>query len=342
MGENEMIKREKDGSVSVTFSDLEMERIERHVHETRERLSTLAADPKVTETEAERIGVPPGSSLIALPGDKLGILANRYLNERMDITLFWRVHQQYSGSESRRVMFADARLETLRRVMGDEEFDAAIVEKREEWRRTFAETDEAERNLAPCRTCGKPRVFASLSYGMDDTICSACEHEVMEAELGPCVSCGGNRELVGSAYTEGRCHDCAARECPPCKHCGGTRSPHDSGCDGGLCTACLNRQFGACSDCGRPLTSWVADFGEDICCDCAGRRREQEPCPKCGGHRDAAGSAHTGDLCWSCAEKQQPPCASCGSRLRLGRDKGDVCGRCRVNRHFNLTERPST
>src|SRR5262245_28616442 len=143
-----MIKQEKDGSVVVTLSEFEIQQAKQHARETQERLSTLAADLKLTETEAERIGVPPGSSLTALPSDNLGILANHYLNEIMDITHFWRVHQQYNGSESRRVMFADARLETLRRVMGDEEFDAAIVEKREEWRRTFAETDEAERNLA--------------------------------------------------------------------------------------------------------------------------------------------------------------------------------------------------
>ena len=49
--------------------------------------------------------------------------------------------------------------------------------------------------------------------------------------------------------------------------------------DGGLCPRCLDQQFGPCADCGRQLTFLVAAFGDDLCFDCAMRRREQEPCP---------------------------------------------------------------
>jgi hypothetical protein len=167
-----MIKEKKDGSVPVTLSDLDMQRIKRRVRETQERLSTSAADLGLTEAEAELLGLTPGPSLTDLSSGQLGHLANHYVDERMDITHFWRVYQQSSSSESRRVMFADARLETLRSVMGDGEFNAAIAEKEAEWTRRFADTEEAERNLAPCRTCGEPRVFASLSYHLDDSICA--------------------------------------------------------------------------------------------------------------------------------------------------------------------------
>jgi hypothetical protein len=330
-----MIKREKDGSVSVKLSDLDLQRVKRHVRKTQEHLSTLAADLVLTEAEAERLGLPPGSSLTDLSRDNLGVLANHYLEESMDITYTWRVYRQTSGSWSRRRMFADARLETLRRVMGDDEFDAAIAEKDEEWTRKFADTDEAERNLAPCRTCGEPRVFASLSYHLDDSICARCEHGVEEAELGPCVSCGKERQLVGSAHTEGRCHDCATRELAPCKQCGGARF-RDGRRDGGLCSACLDRQFEPCSDCGRALDSWASEFGDTLCFECTGKRWRHSTCPSCGGQRAPhSWGRDPGALCGTCEEQRLGPCISCGSPLRL-RDKGNVCGPCRVNRHFNL------
>jgi hypothetical protein len=225
-------------------------------------------------------------------------------------------------------------------VLGAEAFNAAIAKKEAAWQRRFQQAEDAERNLPPCLICGEPREFVSVS-SRDDRICDACEHEVWQAAFGSCVSCGGEREVVGSAYTGGRCQDCATRELGPCRQCSGARPLSSGGRDGGLCPKCLDQQFGPCADCGRQLTSWTAEFGRDLCCDCTMRRREQEPCPRCGGHRHPYGSAHTGDLCWQCAEEQQPPCASCGTRLRLAREEGDICWPCRVNRHFHLPERPS-
>jgi hypothetical protein len=336
-----MIKEKKNGSVPVTLSDLDMQRIKRRVRETQERLATSAADLGLTEAEAEPLGLTAGPSLTDLSSGQLGLLANHYVDERMDITHFWRVYQQSSSRESRRVMFADARLEILRLVMGDDEFDAAIAEKDEDWTRRFADTEEAERNLARCRTCGEPRVFASLSYHLDDSICARCEHEVMEAELGPCVSCGKERELVGSAYTEGRCHDCATRELAPCKQCGGTRTAYGRR-DGGLCPACLDRQFEPCTGCGRELNSRTSEFGDTLCSECTGRRWRQSTCSSCGGQRPPGSWGGDPDaLCGRCEERWLGPCVSCGSPLRL-RDKGKICGPCRVNRHFNLSTCPST
>jgi hypothetical protein len=336
-----MIKQEKDGSVLVRFDDLDMQRVKRHVREMQKRLSALAADPSLTEAEAERLGVPPGSSLTDLSRDNLGLLANHYLEEIMGISYELRFWQQTSGSDSQR-MFADARLETLRLVMGDGEFDAAIAEKDEEWTRRFADTEEAERNLAPCRTCGKPRDFASISLFLDDGICDTCEREVEEAELGPCVSCGGERELVGSAYTEGRCHDCAARELAPCKQCGGTRWVYHSQRDGGFCLACLGRQFEPCTGCGQQLDAHVAQFGDTLCFECFRRRWAQSTCPSCGGQHPPGSWGRDPDaLCGTCAEQRLGPCINCGSPLRL-RDKGKICGPCRVNRHFTPSACPST
>jgi len=85
----------------------------------------------------------------------------------------------------------------------------------------------------------------------------------------------------------------------------------------------------------------IAEFGRDLCSGCACDGGSRTPCPQCGGHRDPRGSAHIGDLCWQCAEEQQPPCASCGTRLSLARNEGDICWPCRVNRHFHLPERTS-
>src|SRR5262245_11748618 len=173
-----MVKRKKDGSVPVRLDDLAMQRFKRHVRETQKRLSTLEAGPSLTEAEAERLGLPSGSSLTDLSRDNLGLLANHYLEDIMGLTYKWRFWGYTSGGASRRRWFAEARLETLRLVMGDGEFDAAIAEKDEEWTRRFADTEEAERNLAPCRRCGKPREFANISLDLDDGTCGTCEREV--------------------------------------------------------------------------------------------------------------------------------------------------------------------
>src|SRR5262249_27510862 len=159
----------------------------------------------------------------------------------------------------RRVMFAEARLDMLQQVMGEEQFEAAIAETRAKWDHDFTEVEEKERNLSPCLICGCVRVFANVSF-LDNRICGGCEAEMDRGQLGSCRSCGGERELVGSAYTEGFCYDCADKQLTPCRDCGGKRMVGDKDKDGGLCWACLDHQFGPCADCGRQMTSCIASF----------------------------------------------------------------------------------
>jgi hypothetical protein len=83
----------------------------------------------------------------------------------------------------------------------------------------------------------------------------------------------------------------------------------------------------------------TSEFGDTLCLECTGRRWRQSTCPSCGGQRPPGSwGRDPGALCGECEERLLSPCIGCGSRLRL-RDTGhDVCGRCRVNRHFNLME----
>jgi hypothetical protein len=335
--------RTAEGFIKFKVSEDDIEWAERAAREDQEYFSHQAvADERLTEAETEWVGCACGSSLSDLAPSQLELLANRHLDTVMEIKFGVRFIGLATGSSDwREVAFSEGRLEALRHRLGDETFRAAIAENDEGWKRGFAEAEEEERTLTPCLACGDPRTSWRVSDG-DPRICGGCAHKVWQAEFGSCVSCGGARELIGSYYTDGRCEDCAVRELAPCRKCGGERCLLSAKKGGGLCLVCLDQQFGTCADCGRQLTYAVAELGRATCSNCESLRRDQEPCPKCGGHRDRGGSAYTGDLCWQCAAEQQPPCARCGSRLRLACDEGDICWPCRVNRHFNLTACPST
>ena len=326
--------REKDEGW-ITLSEDHIRWVKRRLRAQRKHLRWMAASRLLTGNECKWLDRPTDTRLADLTDDELGRLANRHLDCMQGIQLFWRECEQYSNSASCQVMFAEERLNTLCQMLGEEQFEAAIGDAQAEWERKFAEAEEQERNLPPCLTCGARRKLATLS-SLDDRICGGCELDMREAELGPCPHCGGKRELVGSAYTGGLCQQCAEEQSAPCTQCGRKRLLGRD--DGGLCWRCLEQRLGQCAKCGRKLNPAVAHFGSDLCCDCFAEERAAIPCPNCGGKRGRGGWAHTGELCRTCAEERLAPCTRCGGKRKLGRDEGALCGRCRVNRHFNLND----
>ena len=157
-----MIER-KNGVVTVSLSELDIAWAKRLVRQDQEHQSRLAADPRLTEEESVWIARDPGVSLYELPASEIGLLANRWVDERWEVLLFERVCQTYSTDQACRVMFAEARLEMLECVLGTQAFSAAIAEREAAWQRRFKEAEEAERNLPPCLVCGGPRKFVSVS-----------------------------------------------------------------------------------------------------------------------------------------------------------------------------------
>ena len=68
-------------------------------------------------------------------------------------------------------MFAEGRVNTFRRVMGEEAFGPTLAENDAKWKREFAETEEALRNFGPCLICGEPRENFESFSDLDARIC---------------------------------------------------------------------------------------------------------------------------------------------------------------------------
>ncbi len=131
------------------------------------------------------------------------------------------------------------RLATIKDVLGEEGFRKAIADTVEKWNKEFAETEEFEANLEPCRHCGAKRDY--YDYGMPlnrDGYCGGCasraraalgedrfqkalasaeeewdkifaEVDEIERNLEPCNACGGRRDLHDYGYVpDGYCRAC--------------------------------------------------------------------------------------------------------------------------------------
>ncbi len=69
--------------------------------------------------------------------------------------------------------FAYRRLETIEDFLGEQRFQKAIASTKEEWDRAFAEAEEIERNLGPCKRCRGKRTSGDDIH-IPDGHCGEC------------------------------------------------------------------------------------------------------------------------------------------------------------------------
>jgi len=112
---------------------------------------------------------------------ELALLANDTLDQLKEIDFDWRFlpeNGRYS-SDIRMQPFAYRRLTTIENVLGEGRFQKAIASTREKWERAFAETEEIERNLEPCKHCGAKRGYYDYAMSfVPDGYCGACSAPV--------------------------------------------------------------------------------------------------------------------------------------------------------------------
>jgi hypothetical protein len=111
---------------------------------------------------------------------ELELLAQHYVDRINDMTLFQRCTGQIGTGDWRLDAFSNRRLDTIRRALGQDKFDAAISKTLAKWKQEFADAENSEQSLAPCTKCGGKR---SLPDAANDPIgrCHACAIDDWEA-----------------------------------------------------------------------------------------------------------------------------------------------------------------
>jgi hypothetical protein len=106
---------------------------------------------------------------------ELEVLARHYLEEARDIEFGW-TFLGFSGSyEIRMQPFAYRRLATIQSILGDQRLQEAISRVEEKWDKRFAEAEEIEKNLEPCKSCGAKRDYYDYASPITDGYCGACD-----------------------------------------------------------------------------------------------------------------------------------------------------------------------
>ena len=106
---------------------------------------------------------------------ELGVLARHYLDEAREIE-FWDKFLGYGDSYGIRMRpFAYRRLATIKAVLGEKRFQEAIARTEEKWDKGFAEAEEIEKNLEPCKSCGAKRDYYDYAFPSPDGYCGACD-----------------------------------------------------------------------------------------------------------------------------------------------------------------------
>jgi hypothetical protein len=161
---------------------------------------------------------------------ELEVLARHYLETIYSIDFNYRFLCMSGSSSIRRRPFADRRLATIEAIIGVARFRNAIASTEEEWAKEFAETEEFERNLEPCKQCGRKRVYYDCAApDIPDEYCNACMARVTRA-------LGEKRFQMALASTEEEWDKIFAevdeieKNLEPCKRCGGRRTFYDNHC----------------------------------------------------------------------------------------------------------------
>ncbi len=167
---------------------------------------------------------------------ELEVLANHYLNTIERVNFNMRFHDLDQTSIQ---IFSIQRLATIKDVLGEEGFQKAIADTVEKWNKKFAEMEEFEANLEPCRHCGVKRDYYTDAHpDIPDGYCGLCgirakvalgearfqkalasaeeewdkifaEVDEIERNLEPCNACGGKRDMYDYAHIpDGYCRAC--------------------------------------------------------------------------------------------------------------------------------------
>ncbi len=108
---------------------------------------------------------------------ELEVLAKHYLEKVREIEFDGRFLGDSGSYEIRMHPFACRRLATLESFLGAERFHKAIARTIEAEDRAFAQAEELEKNLEPCKACGAKRTYYdSVMSFIPDGICGACDH----------------------------------------------------------------------------------------------------------------------------------------------------------------------
>jgi hypothetical protein len=129
-----------------------------------------AHDHKLTDEEAERVGLAAGTPLQALFGDALRVLVAGYFDD--EITCLYDLKYLEHIDTWKQAEFASARLRILKEYLGAEAFGALDAAKQAAWEQVGAAADAAVRALAPCVSCGRARTLMDDLHGLSR--CGEC------------------------------------------------------------------------------------------------------------------------------------------------------------------------
>ena len=106
---------------------------------------------------------------------ELEVLARHYVDEAGQIE-FWSRFLGCGDSHGIRMRpFACRRLATIKAALGEKRFEKAIARTEEKWDKRFAEAEEIEKNLEPCKSCGAKRDYYDYAFPSPDGYCGACD-----------------------------------------------------------------------------------------------------------------------------------------------------------------------
>ncbi len=108
---------------------------------------------------------------------ELEVLARHYLEEARMIEFDGRFLGMSGSYEIRMQPFAYRRLATIESILGEERLQEAISRAEEKWDKRFAEAEEIEKNLEPCKSCGAKRDYHDYAFPTTDGYCGACDHK---------------------------------------------------------------------------------------------------------------------------------------------------------------------
>lgn len=108
--------------------------------------------------------------------EELEVLARHYLGEARGQEFAGRFLGWHGGHHTWTRNLAYWRLGDIENVLGKERLQKAVASIEEEWDRRFAEAEQFEKNLEPCKSCGKKRPHVDYVHCPDS--CGYCGNSI--------------------------------------------------------------------------------------------------------------------------------------------------------------------
>lgn len=105
--------------------------------------------------------------------DELEVLARHYLDQFREEE--FAIEFIGGGADLRRDLYQ--RLGDIADVLGKERLQKAVASVEEKWDRRFAEAEQFEKNLKPCKSCGKKPTHADYVH-CPDRPCTSCGNSI--------------------------------------------------------------------------------------------------------------------------------------------------------------------